>query len=1188
MPFDLTSEQKTAVEDRGGTLLVSAAAGSGKTRVLVERLMDHVERGRSIDEFLVITFTNAAAAELRWRVAQALGERLSARPQSGHLRRQTTLVYQAKICTIDAFCIDLLRECGHLAGVDPDFRICDEAEGADKRAAALEKVLEERYAHMEDYPGFRDLADALAGDRDDQTLGGVVEEIWRRVQSHPDPARWLAERREDFNLGPDERPEDTSWGRLLLEDGAEAAEYWAGVLERLRNEAAEDGAVDANYGGGLEVTAGDLRGFAGACRAGWDRAAAFEVRFPTAGRKKGGDPALRERVKEVRGRCKKQAEALKGRFGLSAGEAMEDLRALYPAMSALLETVAAFDAAYRKEKTTRLLDFSDAEHFAVSLLTDGEGRPTPLALEWRERFTEIMVDEYQDTNEVQNALFEALSRDGKNLFLVGDVKQSIYRFRLADPAIFLEKYGRYAPAGTAAEGEPRRQVLSRNFRSRPEVLSGVNFLFRGIMSRRFGELDYTREQALCPGVEGTEYDPACAVELHAVDLSGLGDAGEGEKAPKELVEARAVARRLRELLDSGFPVEEGEGKRPVRWEDMAVLLRSPGPVLGRYAAAFDELGIPWTAEGGGDFFDTTEVHTALGYLQIVDNPRQDVALLAVLRSPVWGFTPDRLARLRAGSEGDLYTALLAAEERGEADCAAFLAELRSLRAQAGEKSSHQFLWYLYERTGMPGVFGAMEGGERRRANLMALYDCARAFEEGGHKGLFGFLRHVERMVENGVPPVSPDREGSGVRIMSIHRSKGLEFPVAAVAGLDRQFNDSDLREPILFHTRLGLGPKRVDRKRMLRYTTIARDAVALALRRESRAEEMRLLYVAMTRAQRKLLLFAAVNGRMDQLAGLAGQARYPVPPQTLSASRSPAGWVLLAALCRPDARVLRELAGERPEALWDGEDLPWDVRVTDGAALKEAPPAARARPVRTEEHGAADPALVERLAWTYPHQVQVDMPSKLTATQIKGRMLDEESAEHTERSAERAARPLTRPRFAAEERGLTGAQKGSALHLAMQLIDLEKADTALGVTGELARLTAGGWLTGKQAESVNPAWISGFWRSALGREAKNAARLEREFKFSLLVPARRYFPGAEEGEEIMLQGVVDCWFRDGRGDVTVIDFKTDAVTEWTALRRAEEYRPQLEAYAEALSQVLGAPVERRVLWFFRLGRGLEL
>ena len=1191
MPFDLTFEQRTAVENRGGTLLVSAAAGSGKTRVLVERLMDYVLReGENIDRFLIITFTNAAAAELRGRISKALAERLAEQPHNTHLRRQTTLVHQTKICTIDAFCKDFLRECGHLADVDPDFRVCDEAEGHDLLTAALAEVLERHYTNIEQDPDFAALAELLSGDRDDATLSEVVLDILRRVNSHADPMGWLRARKHDFALPGGAGPEDTAWGRLLLDEAAGQAAYWAQELERALDEACVDPVVMANYGPSLELTLSDLTDFALACREGWDAAARCGLRFPRAGAKKGADPAIRDRLKEIRDRCKKQMEAVTARFSLSAREATEDLRALAPAMSALLTVTEETAAAFRARKARRrLLDFPDMEHITVSLLIGTDGQPTELAREWQGRFREIMVDEYQDTNAVQNALFRALSRDEENLFLVGDVKQSIYRFRLADPGIFLRKYADYPGWETADDGRPRKAILSANFRSRPEVLAGVNFLFSAIMSREFGELDYTEEEALHLGRTELTPDPDYRVELNAVDLTDLTEDEETGKTPKPLIQARAVARRAAEYLKGGLSVTDKAGKRPARPEDMVILLRSPGPVLRYYAQAFDEAGIPWSADGGENFFDTTEIHTALSFLQIIDNPRQDIPLLAVIRSPLFHFSPDRLAVLRAAARDvDFYSVLAAGAERGEEDCVSFLSLLSELRAMAGELSSHQLIWELYGKVNLPAVFGAMEGGARRRANLMALYDAALRFESGGHKGLYGFLTHVARLLESGQTILTPQEEQGGVRIMSIHRSKGLEFPIVFLCGLDRQFNDGDLQVPILFHPELGLGPKRTDRSRMLRYSTIARDAVALALKRESRAEEMRLLYVAMTRAEQKLVLFTTVNGAQDKLSSLARQATWPVQPQALQSCRSPAGWVLLPALCREEAAPLRALTEELPP-LCPSDGFPWDVRVSPATEFERPLHARTHADTPTRQAIPADPALVDKLLWVYPHAASVDMPSKLTATQLKGRIRDDEIAQHTDMSVkERRGVPLTRPRFTLEELGLTAAQKGTALHQAMQFLDLSaRVDTPEGVQAELRRLVEHRFLTPQQRDAVDAGRIVRFFQSDLGKELLAAPVVEREFKFSLLVPALDYDSRAELGEEVLLQGVVDCWFENEDG-ITVIDFKTDRITKDAVLARAQEYTPQLAAYSRALTQVLCKPVKRRCLWFFQTGQSVEV
>ena len=1184
MAIELTEEQRAAVDDRGGDLLVSAAAGSGKTRVLVERLMGWVEQGEDIDRFLVITFTNAAAAELRDRIAAAIHARLAQRPGDRHLRRSATLVYKAPICTIDAFCLDLLRQWGHLADLDPDFRLCDEAEGNELRRRALEEVLEQRYAGIGGDAPFAALVDALAGERDDQTLEDVILDVHSRVQAQADPVKWLLDRRRDFALPEGTAPEDTPWGRALLADGLELAVHWLESMTGLRHQIAWDPLLDQNYGPTLEETIGGLERLRDALREGWDHAAAcFPIPFPRPGMKRGEyGEALKARMTARRDECRKQLKKLGERFDVGADQAMDDLRAVAPAMTALLEVTAQFDAAFAGlKRQRRLIDFADAEHLAARLLTDREGAPDHLARDVGGQFREIMVDEYQDTNAVQNAIFGALSA-GDNLFMVGDVKQSIYRFRLADPAIFLKKYGEYPPAGEAKEGQGRKILLSDNFRSRPEVLEGVNFIFRNVMTRAAGELDYTEDAALRPGRAGLLPDERYRVELNCVDLSALTGDGEEEKTDKDLVCARAAARRVRELLDSGLPV----GDRPIRPEDIVILLRSPGPVLGCYAAALDEAGVPWSAEGGREFFGTTEISVAVALLQVLDNPRQDVALLAALRSPLFDFTPDRLARLRSAGKGSVYDCVAAGADRGEEDCVRFLDLLAQLRELAAEESSHRLLWYIYGRLDVPAVFAALPDGSRRRANLMALYDEACRFESGGHRGLMAFLLHLSRLADSGLTVPVPGSETGGVRILSIHKSKGLEFPVVLVCGLDRQFNEADTKSTILFHPDLGLGPKRTDRARGLRYTTIARDAAALRLRRQLRAEEMRLLYVAMTRAEHKLILFSAVNGRGGSLAALAGQAQCPPPSRQMAEVRSMADWVLAPVLCRRDSAPLWEgLDVPRPQPPED-EGYPWDIRLLSGADFER--PQGPGPGERESSAPAPPEGLVERLSWRYPHAASAGIASKLTATQLKGREKDAEAAENgVELRPAAPQTTLRRPVFEGE-RPLTPAQRGTALHMVIQYLDYDRTGSREEVAEEIARLTAGQYITPKQGEAVDPEDILAFFRSELGRRLRRSSRVEREFKFSLLAPAADYYPEAGPEEEVLLQGVVDCWFVEEDGTATVVDFKTDRVSPGNLERRAEDYRPQLDAYTRALSQAAGVRVGRRCLWFFSAGRAVEL
>ena len=1185
MAFSLTEEQQAAVDNRGGGLLVSAAAGSGKTRVLVERLLARVEEGADVDRFLVITYTKAAAAELRGRIVEEISDRLALRPTDGHLRRQATLVYKAGISTIHAFCAQLLRECGHLLDLDPDFRLCDEGEAGILMLRALNDVLDKRYEAMDS--DFAQLVDTMSAGRDDARLVQIVLDIRGRVQAHPNPAAWLAQQERAFALEGVTDPVQTPWGELLLTDAAGQASYWRRRMEEARDLCERDANLLANYGDSVAQTAQALQQFEEAAAQGWDAARnLLPIPFPTVGRKKMvDDPAAVERVKAIRTACKKRLEKLEDWFADSGEDLLADLRTVYPAMRGLFALVRDFEEAYAAEKARRgLVDFSDLEHMAVRLLVGEDGQPSELARQWSGRYDEIMVDEYQDTNEVQNAIFSALSKDGTNLFMVGDVKQSIYRFRLADPTIFLGKYRSFKPYSEAREGEERRVILSRNFRSRPEVLEGCNDLFRAIMSVPFGEMEYADDQALYPGAS-YEPDPAYCVELDALDGDIDGEEG-AEKVSRDLLEARFAARRIQELLDEGFPVSDGEGgTRPVRPSDVVILLRSPNTVLRHYARALGERDILWEAEGGGDFFGSTEISVALSLLQIVDNPRQDVPLISVLRSPVYGFSADRLAEIRAASpDTDFYAALEA--DDGE-DSRAFLAELDDLRFGSGDMSSHQLLWHIYDRTNLLGIFGAMEEGETRQGNLLALAELARQFEGAGHKGLFRFLTYLTRLRENGntLTPPTPGRTGGGVRIMSIHKSKGLEFPVVLLCGLARRLNREDMSRPILFHPKLGVGPKGLDVERGIEYPTLARMAVARQLEREMMAEELRLLYVAMTRAKEKLILSVALTGGGKDMEKLAGDSGYPVDPQVLLACQSVGQWVLLHALCRPEAGALRRAAGQEvaiPEAPLGPQ---WDIRFVDGTALTQAPPRRWMAPEREIEENEDWTDLTGLLRWTYPHGAEVAIPSKLTATQLKGRALDEEAAEE----APRPSRPLSfgRPRFAAEELGLTAAQRGTALHQVLQYIDFERSETVEGVRAEISRLVEQQYITPQQGEAVDPAPIAAFFQSDLGQDLLSSVSLRREFKFSILEPAHRYYPQAGEGEQVLFQGVVDCYYETLEG-ITVVDFKTDRVTKATLAHRAEHYRPQLEAYSRALEEITGKRVIRRVLWFFALGRSVDL
>ena len=1187
MGIQLTKSQQAVVEDRGGRVLVSAAAGSGKTRVLVERLFRRVlgEEQADLDDFLIITYTRAAAAELRERIAQELGRRMAEDPGDRHLQRQLLLVYQTDIKTIDSFCTALLRENVHLldlgeqGGLTADFRVLDEGEAELLRQRVLPRVLESFYTSMT--PGQTQLADCFGFGRDDRGLEELVLELHSKVQSHAYPHRWLEEQRQSWASLPEDGGE-TEFGRALLTRLARKARHWSDLLTRAGEELRSDGALEKAYGPAFASGTAQLEALAEAAETGWDAAAGRLPDFPRLSpARKCEDPALKEKMQTLWNRCKKESAAFCAILETTGAETGEDLRRSAPAMEALLALCVDFSAAYQQEKLRRnVTDFSDQEHYAVRLLLGEDGRPTPLAVVMSERYLEVMVDEYQDTNQVQNCIFDALARGGRSLFTVGDVKQSIYRFRLADPTIFLEQYRRYPDAAEAEEGEPRRILLSQNFRSRKEVLDAANFVFSAIMSREMGEVEYGEAERLYFGAAYLPPREDCLTEFHL--LLPPQDDGEAEKVPAALLEARMAADRIASLLSEGFPVtDEDSGElRPCRAEDIVILMRSPGPRLRHYARALTERGIPCATQENEDFFSAMEVAVMCSLLEILDNPRQDVPLIAVLRSPLAGFSPDRLALIRGRHpEGDFYEALAAF---GEEDCAEFLTRLADLRSLARDMSVHRLIWRIYNQWNVLGVFGAMSGGGRRRENLVALYEHAKSFESAGYKGLFSFVTHLRRLLESGEQPVTASGASSGgVQIMSIHKSKGLEFPIVLLTDLGKRFNRADLQTPVLVHPRLGLGPLYIDLDRRIRYPTIAREAVSGLVSRESRSEEMRVLYVGMTRAKEKLILTASMPAAGRRMKELGALSALPVPAETVDGGRSMAEWILLPLLRRWEAAPLRDLAGQEAEDFSLTEDALWQVflhKDTPGICL----------PAGTEAGGnsAADaPALPvnrEALDFVYPYAAACTAPTKITATQLKGREKDREIVQETIQPYVR--RDFSAPRFLSGRRPLTGAERGTATHLVMQHLPLEE-DTDVGAVVE--DLAARRFLTREQAEAVDQAAVRRFLASPLASELRKADRVEREARFSLLMPGDKFFPELDGGEEVLLQGVVDLFaVRDG--GVTVVDFKTDYVTEDTLPEKIAHYRPQLEAYSAALERILELPVKHRILYFFCAGQAVEV
>ncbi len=1161
MAVNWTPEQTKAIEARKGTLLVSAAAGSGKTAVLVERVIRRItdrEEPCGINSLLTVTFTRAAAAQMRDKIAAALAKELKKNPDDAHLQRQSLLLPTAKICTIDSFCNDLVRENFHALGINPDYKIADEGELALIGEDAVSNVIEELYAEAD--PAFINLVELTFRGRDDSCLADTVRRLYGVACAYPRPEEWLTSLKEAYTAAD---PEDTLWGKRIFDYAREGAEA---CLEQTRNVIKlmeSEPLVNEKYG---EVFADDekiLSGLLEKIRAGdWDGAREFleNINFgKLSGVSSKNACEVSEFAKNARKNCtKKYIDEIKKLFCCSAEEFREDIAASAPVAAALVEAVIRYGREFARLKTERnALDFSDIIHLALDLLIQkdeqGRDKKTPLAKQLSRQFTEILVDEFQDINEVQNMLFTALSKERSNLFMVGDVKQSIYRFRQAMPEIFLSI--RDTLPLYENENYPARINLDRNFRSRSGVTQAVNFIFRRLMTPRLGGLSYGEGEELVCGADYPERDEP-DTEIHL--LTGN----------KDHSEAEYVARLIKKMMDDKVTVKDGEGERLAGYGDFCILLRSPKNSGGKFIEALKALSIPAYFDTSDGLFDTTEVRFMLNLLRVLNNPVQDIPLIGVMLSPVFGFTPEELARMRIPDRKiPIYNCLVNYAETDHKS-RNFLQRIEELRRLAATLPVDSLIRRLSEETGYLAVVGALPGGSQRRSNLRLFEECAVKYSDGGKTGLPGFINFIDRFILGSAraPSAKQISENAGVvRIMTVHKSKGLEFPICILADCAKSFNIMDTTENIIVHPRLGMGMKRFRPELRITHNTVSRLAAALAAGQDDRSEELRVLYVALTRAKEKLIAVATEKKPEEKLKKLAGYiaGEENIPPFFADSCRSFSDWILLAMLRHPDAHILRGLAGAQ---FLGHSDTPLKVRfVYDGFDGEAEDAAAVSQGEPADEELVAK--LREQLDYRYPYDSLRGVSSKLTASGLAHGGIN---TEHFASSA---------PAFMSEK-GLTPAQRGTAFHLFMQHCDYKACGEDL--PGEIERLVSAGRLTEAEGKALNAAKLKKFFASGLAKRIINSEKFYREKKFTVTVPAGELYelPALTSEEKILIQGMVDCLFIEN-GKAVIVDYKTDRVSCLSEL--AERYSLQLEIYKKAMEQVLGIPVSELILYSFSLG-----
>ena len=1149
--IQFTPAQSAAITARGGSLLVSAAAGSGKTRVLVERVVGLITdpiHPVEADSLLIMTFTNAAAAKLRADITTRLAEEVRAHPGDMRLRRQQLLLQRAAIGTVDAFCLHFVQQ--HFAALDvpPDFTTAEEAELARIEQETLSAVLESAYTDAD----FRAFADLYDRGRTDNTAGNAVLELYHFSRALPHPAEVLQQFAAMWQQ--DTPPQDTPWGQNLLAISLQRAQGARALLQAAARTAAKDEAADFAYTAVLQEDADRVTWMCQVLEKGdWDKSVAalgeFDTAWRRAGRIKGGKDGnpCAFAASELRARAKKQIESLRTDFLLCTGEEYAaDRRRAAPLVAALVRVTQQFaDACFAAKCEEKLLDYADFEHLTLDLLLTPDNQRTPLCRTVSSHYSAVLVDEYQDTNALQDAIYFALARpEGDNLFFVGDIKQSIYRFRQADPQVFVDKQQRWQAYPQPAP-QPASLALDANFRSAPGVIAGINYLFEVFFSQGLGGVDYGDGQRLVVGSKTTDYRGFCEVDV----IDGAGAEGD----------AAAIAARIREMMAEGFVVRDKTGQRPCRYDDFCILLRGRGD-FAVYEAALRTAGIPVFADTAADLLDEPHIRPFAALLRVIDNPAQDIPLAAVLLSPMFPYTADDLVTLRgACPEGSLYGAVLYG---GQPRFAPFLETLAEFRRLARTLPVDALLEELLARTGYLAAVGALPEGARCREDLQSF--CAWA-ASAGRTGLPGVIRAMDAARQNGglTQNTGGQTRPGCVSIMTVHRSKGLEFPVVFVANTSHQFNQSDAIRPVLTHSRLGVGVMLRAGSTAKRYKTLPYAALAQAIRTETLSEEMRVLYVALTRAQDALIITIPLKKAASSLKTPALCAHAEATgPEAMQGMSSWAGWLLTAVLLHPSSDALWAYTGLLPHYL--PTRIPLTIKVLPAP---EATPAPEPAPAPAPDEALLD-TLRQSFAWCNPRAPLQKIPAKVSVSAVA-----------------HAARPvaLERPAFL-QKTGMTGAERGTAIHAFMQSVPFD--GTAPDLDAEVQRQIDARLLDAGLADKLDLDRVRPFFESAVWRRIRHARAVLREEPFITALPAAQITPEAGECEaEVLVQGIADLVLvYDDHAEI--LDYKTDRSRD--AAFYIKEYAAQLQLYRRAFAQRLAVPVTKLTIYSFTLGEEIDI
>lgn len=1191
MSVNWTKQQLEAISARSGNILVAAAAGSGKTAVLVERIIRIItdaENPVSVDRLLVLTFTEAAASEMKRKIAAAIDKKLEENPDNEWLREQSIKVGSACISTIHAFCSRILSNNAHLTDLPSDFSLIDDTENKVLQAKALDAVMESYYNHIDKKDGFRNLVMGWGGIKGDESLRETIIKLHDFSRSLAYPKKWLHNACHNgyIYIKKGGSVEDSVWAELIKFELFTCAQNIADGLRVVCAAVEREIPSDHDYYSYYYNMTDDFRSAFSKIQLG-DNDCADRLRALLGGFKIKNAPKRGSLDEEVTKRINKlRDDIVKGELKHAAAllsaadeENTRRIAACAPVVKTLCSIVRQVERVhqrYKKEKS--VIDFSDLEHGLLNLLCNEKGEITPLCLKLREYYHEILLDEFQDTNQLQFEVFSHLSKECGNLFMVGDVKQCIYKFRNADPSIFMRLYTEYG------RGDGGRLIrLFKNFRSRAEVIDSVNFIFSSVMSKRVGGVEYNKDEYLINGAayeSGSDYNTeviVCDVSAVNSDDSLIKEIGSSE------LEAKNAAQYIKDLVCGGEMLvtdkESGE-LRKARFGDIAVLCRG-GAGCNNIETALAELGIASVSDTGQNYLGSVEVTTVICFLQIIDNPLQDIPLIAVMRSPMFGFCADELAKIRACAKGRFYTAVEAAAKT-DSKAAAFVDILNNLRGCAKYMGTDELVWKICNELHYFSIAGAMPNGERRRANLKLLLERCSDYEQGTLTGLFNFIKYIEMLRESkkDMTPAKDNTDNTAaVRIMTIHKSKGLEFPIVFMLGTSKKFNLKDIQREIIWDADLGIGLDLIDTRQRIKFKVSVRNMIESSMLRSLKAEELRLLYVAMTRAKEKLIISATVSSRDNRWMDSEFDEDKHLYPILSDRATSMRDWIFSALISSPDAAALRERAGKQDIIPRIDSDAHFNVSVVVPSFDTDFESNSTENSHGEKNEKSAE-KISERLDYTYPYADLSRLPIKLSVSELKRRRMPDEDYS--------TGLLRTPSALITDTSEIGAAERGTITHFVLQHIDIAKTERKTQIEEQIRDMTASGMISEAQGEVVDVDSIYSFFASDLGIRLKNSDKFEREFDFYMLVSPNEVDKDVAGGaDDVILQGIADCFFYEDDG-VVLIDYKTDRVGKSGIQKRSELYRLQIEYYSRGLEAILGTSIKERYLYFLNCGEAVKM